>query len=101
MKAAARWGRRPTEYLGTSEPGEKWSSRDRGLAEGFILYEQGIGPHGIPLRLALDPETEDEYEVDDELVNYAVVAFEEWQKDHPDPLPGTVPRVLYRPHPVR
>jgi len=91
---------RPTEYLGESLPGEPWSTRDRALAEGLDLYEDGLGPHGVPLRLALDPTTEDEYDVDDELVNYAVVAYEEWKRDNPKPEPGVVPRVLYRPRPI-
>ena len=58
LRAARAWGVPPTEYL------KAWSTRDRALAEGLWLYEAGMGPHGIPMLRATDPDADGWYEVD-------------------------------------
>jgi hypothetical protein len=71
-----------------------WSSRDRGLAEGLVLYEAGNGPHGIPMRLALDPDNDGWFEVD-EHVDYAQAAIDRWRESrrgHTEP--GAFPVVV-------
>ena len=32
----------------------QWSKRSRALAEGLVLYEGSIGPHGLPRHIAQD-----------------------------------------------
>lgn len=65
---------RPTKYL------RDWSARDRGLAEGLLVHEDSIGPHGIPWAVALDPESDGWLEVV-EVVDYAQAALDRWRKD--------------------
>ena len=72
----------------------EWSSRDRGLAEGLLLYERGLGPHGIPMRLATDDDADGWYEVE-ERTDYAQAAVDQWRDSlkgrHP---PGVFPVVV-------
>jgi hypothetical protein len=78
----------PTTYL------HEWSNRDRALAEGLLLLEAGTGPHGIPLRLALDPDNDGWFEVD-EHVDYAQAAIERWRESSKGNVePGTFPVVV-------
>jgi hypothetical protein len=77
----------PTTYLRT------WSTRDRGLAEGLLLYEAGMGPHGIPMHAATDPDMDGWYEVD-ERTDYAQAAIDRWRDSlHGKPEPGVYPVV--------
>jgi hypothetical protein len=61
--------------------------------EGLILHEEGLGPHGIPLRVALDPDTNGWWEVYTREDNVQF-ALDLWNKENPDPPPGT--RVFVR-----
>lgn len=58
-----------------------WPARDRALAEALIEYEASIGPHGIPWRVALDPESDGWLEVSEQ-VDYAQAAIEQWEERH-------------------
>jgi hypothetical protein len=72
----------------------EWSSRDRALAEGLLLFESGTGPHGIPMRYALDPDNDGWFEVD-ERVDYAQAAIERWRESmHGKAEPGAFPVVV-------
>jgi hypothetical protein len=84
LRAARAWGVPPTTYL------RDWSTRDRGLAEGLLLHEAGIGPHGIPLRIATDPDMDGWFDVE-ERVDYAQAALDQWRAEQKDPIPGTYP----------
>ena len=78
----------PTTYL------RQWSTRDRGLAEGLLLYEAGLGPHGVPMRVALDPDMDGWLEVD-ERVDYAQAAIDRWRESqHGKSEPGVFPVVV-------
>lgn len=72
------------EYL------REWSARDRGLAEGLLAYEDSIGPHGIPWRVALDDEDGSWLEVE-EITDHAQAAIDRWHLEHKgkDSDPGT------------
>lgn len=85
---------RPTEYLGRSAPGEPWSIRDRGLAEALILHEQGIGPHGQPLRLALDDDNGGWFEAEWR-TDHAQAAIDQARKEIKDVGPGMFPVVKF------
>lgn len=58
-----------------------WSPRDRALAEALIEHEASIGPHGIPWRVALDPESDGWLEVSEQ-IDYAQAAIEQWEERH-------------------
>lgn len=78
----------PTTYL------RQWTTRDRGLAEGLLLYEAGMGPHGVPMRHATDPDMDGWYEVD-ERVDYAQAAVDRWREaQHGKAEPGIFPVVV-------
>lgn len=62
------------EYL------RNWSARDRGLAEGLIAYQDSIGPHGIPWRLALDDDMDGWFEVEQH-TDYAQAALDRFRQD--------------------
>lgn len=81
-------------YLGLQEPGKPWTVKSRGLAEGLSLYEQSVNRFGIPLREATDPDMDGWYEVDDEDIDYAEAAFEEYSKATKNPEPGAMLRVV-------
>lgn len=57
----------------------EWSSRDRGLAEGFLLYEQSLGPHGFPMHLATDDDMDGWFEVE-ERTDYAQAEIDRWRE---------------------
>lgn len=82
------------EYLGLEPAGTGWSYRSRGLAEGLMLYEQGLNRFGIPRRLATDDDADGWYEVDDTMVDYAEAAFARWEKETKNPEPGVQPRIV-------
>jgi hypothetical protein len=57
------------------------------------LYEAGLGPHGIPLRLSTDPDNDGWFEVA-EHVDYAQAAVDRWRESlHGKPEPGVFPVV--------
>lgn len=74
----------------------EWSPRNRGLAEGLLLYEDDLGPYGYTRRAAMDEANEGEFEVE-ELHDFAQQAIDEWRKDNETPEPGVVPRVVLTP----
>ena len=94
MKAARSWSAPPLVYLGRSQPGAPWTHKDRLLAEGLTFYEDSLNRHGIPWRLATDPDLDGWFEVDDSLVDHTEAALERWQKDTKSRVPGTVPRIV-------
>lgn len=73
LRAARAWGVPPMTYL------REWSTRDRGLAEGFLLYEQSVGPHGFPMRLATDDDMDGWFEVE-ERTDYAQAEIDRWRE---------------------
>lgn len=84
---------RPTEYLGISEPGNKWSTVDRGLAEGLLFYEAGLNAMGIPTEIATDPVNEGAFEVEP-VVDFAQAAIDRYRgADGYKPEPGEALRV--------
>lgn len=71
-----------------------WSGRDRALAEGLLLYEASTGPHGVPMRDALDPDNDGWFEVDEQ-VDYAQAAIERWRESkRGNAEPGMFPVVI-------
>lgn len=72
---------------------DTWSARDRGLAEALLEFEASVGPHGIPWRDALDPESEGWFEVE-QVTDHAQAAIDRWHKANPKPQPGTRVRVI-------
>ena len=70
-----------------------WSSKDRSLAEGLLLYEAGMGRHGIPYRVATDPANAGFFEIDESEIDHAEAALEEWRRENVKPEPGVMPRV--------
>jgi hypothetical protein len=88
LRAARAWQVPPMTYL------REWSSRDRGLAEGLLLYEQGTGPHGFPMRYATDDDNDGWFEVV-ERTDYAQAAIDQWREGlkgrH---VPGVFPVVI-------
>lgn len=58
------------------------------------MYEKSINEYGIPIREATDPEMDGWYEVDDETVDYAVAAIEDYRKSNKNIEPGTQLRVV-------
>lgn len=81
-------------YLGHKDPGTPWSTKSQALAEGLLLYERSINEYGIPMHEATDPEMDGWYEVDDETVDYAVAAIEDYKKNNKNIEPGTQLRVI-------
>jgi hypothetical protein len=77
------------EYL------DSWSVRNRALAEGLILYERGLGPHGIPMSVATDGELGSAFETET-ATDHVRAAYEEWHKTHPEKTrrPGQFPRLV-------
>lgn len=73
LRAAQRWGVRPTKYL------TKWSARDRALAEGHLLREESLGSHGLPWHIASDPDRTFAVE---EVVDHAAATLEEVQEEY-------------------
>lgn len=65
---------RPTKYL------DKWDRRDRALAEGLLELESSIGPHGVPMRDALDPDNDGAFTVDEEF-DFAQQAIDQFRAD--------------------
>lgn len=66
-----------------------WSPRDRGLAEGLLVYEDGRGPHGVPWRDAFDDDLDGWFEVETR-VDHAQAAIEKWRaNDGKAAEPGT------------
>lgn len=48
-----------------SDPGGRWSDRDRGLAEALIVHEASLCPGcGQPKHVAWDPRSEGEFDVE-------------------------------------
>lgn len=68
---------RPKKYLGAR--GGQWTRVDRVLAEGLIVYEGSLNPHGIPADRATDPERV--FKIDEDM-DYAVEAYEEAQEEY-------------------
>jgi hypothetical protein len=81
------------QYLGRQEPGSPWTLKDRGLAQGLMLHEEGFNRLGVPHHVAQDPENAGFFEVDDTLIDHAEAAFEEWQRQNERPEPGVLPVV--------
>lgn len=78
----------PTEYL------EKWSPRDRGLAEALIVHEDTThGPCGHQLSESTNDDMDGWYEVDDSTVCHACAALERFRDEAKD---GAEPGVLLR-----
>lgn len=46
-----------------------------------MVYEDSIGPHGIPWVQALDPENDGWFEAH-EVVDFAQAALDRWREDH-------------------
>lgn len=59
---------------------ETWSTRDRGLAEGLLYLEDSTGPHGQPMRLALDPDNDGWFEVEAK-TDHAQAALDRWREE--------------------
>lgn len=77
---------RPTRYL------DRWSARDRGLAEGLLLYEDSLNAAGLPPHIAQDP---DRKFVLDEQHDHAMAVLErEQQREDHKPEPGVRLTVL-------
>ncbi len=64
---------RPTKYLA------KWSRRNRGLAEGLIVYEESLNDLGIPSWIARDPAREWDT---DEVMDYPAAAVGEVRDEY-------------------
>ncbi len=82
------------QYLGLEQPGDPWSKRSRGLAEGLLIHEDSLNRFGIPRRVATDDEMDGWYEVDDTTVDHAEAAFKRWEKDTKHPELGVQPRII-------
>jgi hypothetical protein len=80
-------------YLGLEKPKGRWSAKSRALAEGLLLYEDGLNSLGIPQRVATDPENAGFFEVDDSLVDHSQAALEQWREQSKKPDPGVMPQV--------
>lgn len=82
-------------YLNLEPPGSPWSAKSRALAEGLLLYEDGLNRLGIPRRVATDPANAGFFEVDDSLIDHSEAALEEWNRQHEKSRPdaGVIPRV--------
>lgn len=94
LRTARAWGAEPEVYLGKKEPGTAWSLRSRALAEGLALYEENVNEFGFPLREATDPERDGWYEVDDDTVDYAQAALEEYRRATKDMEAGVLLKVV-------
>lgn len=64
---------RPTKYL------REWSGRDRGLAEGLLIYEGGLNPVGLPPHIARDKDRRFNVE---EVIDQAMATLEETQAEY-------------------
>jgi len=84
---------RPTEYLGISEPGEEWSTVDRGLAEGLLELEASLNSLGIPQWIATDEANDGMFEVEP-VIDYAQAAIDRHRSaDGYKPEPGETLRL--------
>jgi hypothetical protein len=79
--------------MGISDPGAKWSTVDRGLAEGLLFYEAGLNSLGIPSEIATDEANADMFEVEP-VIDYAQAVIDRYRgAENYKPEPGEALRV--------
>ena len=59
-----------------------------------MLYEDSVNEFGIPVREAQDPENDGWFEVDDETIDFAKAAYDEYQAATKKQEPGAILRVI-------
>lgn len=57
------------------------------------MFEAGRGSHGVPMRLATDPDMDGHFAVE-EGMDYAQAALDQWRAEQKDPQPGVYPVVV-------
>jgi len=71
-----------------------WTSRDLSLAMADLLARDDIGPCGHPHSESTKPESEDRYEVRDDVVCGACRAHKQYLDSHEESAPGVLIRVV-------
>lgn len=76
---------------------EVWRADDSLLAAAYLRYRaERVGPSGIPLRLAGDAGEADSWVVDEDTIDYAQTALNQWQAERDSKSQDAVlPRVRF------